>query len=235
VRAAMIPLATRAGAVESPFNAEQQRRFDEGFEKAVARYPAERRKAALLAVLHLAQDELGWLSEPAMAYVGHRLDVPPVRVREVATFYTMYRLRPVGRQVIGVCNSISCWSMGSEKILHHCEKRLGIRHGETTRDGHFSLEEVACLAACGGAPAVLVNNFTFHENVTPESMDALIDKLRGDPGKPMAPGPTPRIPLHSVEDQATPQGPKALGGAEGSLGRPAVSTAVEAGSTEKKP
>ncbi len=132
---------------------------------------------------------MGWLSEPAMAYVGSLLDVPPVRVREVATFYTMYHLKPVGRHHIGVCNSISCWSMGSEKILGHCVEKLGIRPGETTRDGHFSLEEVACLAACGTAPAVLVNNFTFVEGVTPASMDALFEKLRNEPGQRMTPPP----------------------------------------------
>jgi NADH-quinone oxidoreductase subunit E len=173
----MIPLATTAGSAPSPFNAEQQKRFDEGFEKAVAKYPPEKRKAALLPALHLAQDELGWLSDAAMAYVGMRLEVPAVRVREVATFYTMYRLRPVGKYVIGVCNSVSCWAMGAEKILHHCTEKLGIEPGETTRDGQFSLEEVACLAACGGAPAVLVNNFTYHENVTPQTVDALLEKL----------------------------------------------------------
>src|SRR5256885_7227557 len=91
----MIALSRQAGEVPSPFDVEQQRRFDEGFQKAVAKYPPERRRSALLAVLHLVQDELGWLPEPAMVYVGHRLDVPAVRVREVATFYTMYRLRPV--------------------------------------------------------------------------------------------------------------------------------------------
>src|SRR5919108_494594 len=96
----MVALSRQAEPVSSPFNPEQQRRFDEQFEKAIAKYPAERRRSALLAVMHLAQDELGWLSEPAMAYVGWRLDVPPVRVREVATFYTMYRLRPVGRHHI---------------------------------------------------------------------------------------------------------------------------------------
>src|SRR5438105_14410584 len=154
----MIPLATKAGPAPSPFSPEQQKRFDEAFGKAVAKYPPERRKAALLAALHLAQDELGWLPETAMAWVGHLLDVPPVRVREVATFYTMYRLRPVGRHHIGVCNSVSCWAMGAEKIIDHCAERLGIRPGETTRDGLFSLEEVACLASCGTAPAVLINN-----------------------------------------------------------------------------
>ena len=182
----MIPLGTKAGPVQSPFSPEQQRRFDQGFEKAVAKYPPERRKAALLPALHLAQDELGWLPEPAMTYVGQLLDVPPVRVREVATFYTMYRLRPVGRQHIGVCNSVSCWAMGSEKILKACSEKLGIHAGETTRDGQFSLEEVACLASCGTAPAVLINNFTYVESVTPQSLDSLIEKLRGEPGKTMA-------------------------------------------------
>ena len=184
----MIALSKKAGEVPSPFDAQQQRRFDEGFEKAVAKYPSDRRRAALLAVLHLAQDELGWLSEPAMAYVGFRLDVPPVRVREVATFYSMYRKHPVGRHHIGVCNSVSCWAMGSERILRHCEERLGIQPGQVTPDGQFSLEEVACLASCGTAPAALHNNFTYLENVTPDSIDDLISRLRGEPGQPMAPG-----------------------------------------------
>jgi NADH-quinone oxidoreductase subunit E len=211
----MIPLSTRAASpVQSPFTAEQQKRFDEGFARAAAKYPPERRKAALLAALHLAQDELGWLPEPAMAYVGHLLDVPPVRVREVATFYTMYRLRPVGRHHIGVCNSVSCWAMGAEKILDHCAQTLGIQPGETTRDGHFSLEEVACLASCGTAPAVLVNNFRYVENVNAQTMDRLIEKLRGMPGQEMAPGPAPRLPLAEHHQAAT--------------------TFAEAGSTERK-
>ena len=167
----MIALGTQTGPVESPFTAEQQQRFDAGLERAIAKYPSERRKAALLAALHLAQDELGWLSEQAMAYVGFRMDVPPVRVREVATFYTMYRLRPVGRHHIGVCNSISCWALGAENVLRQCSEMLGIRPGQTTADGHFSLEEVACLAACGNAPAALVNNFEYIHDVTPESLD----------------------------------------------------------------
>jgi NADH-quinone oxidoreductase subunit E len=225
----MIPLGTQSGQVQSPFTPDQQRRFETGFEVAVANYPPERRKAALLAVLHLAQDELGWLPEPAMAYVGARLGVPAVRVREVATFYTMYRLRPVGRHHIGICNSVSCWAMGAEKLIRHCEERLGIHAGETTGDGHFSLEEVACLAACGGAPAVLVNNFTYFEGVTPDAMSGLIRDLREQPGKPMAPGPAPRLrdPHANIERQDFPQ-------ATGSLGEPAVSTRPEAGSTERK-
>jgi NADH-quinone oxidoreductase subunit E len=219
----MIARGTEAAA-PSPFTPEQQRRFDEGFEWAVNKYPPERRKSALLAVLHLAQDQLGWLSEAALAYVGARLEVPAVRVREVATFYTMYRLKPVGRHHIGVCNSISCWAMGSEKILHHCEERLGIKAGQTTRDGHFSLEEVACLAACGNAPAVLVNNFTYHENVTPDSMSRLILELTSQPGQEMAPGPEPRRTLPMLERQSEPQ----------ATGPGAITTSAEAGTTEPR-
>src|SRR5438067_9884610 len=220
----MISLGTQVGPVESPFTPEQQQRFDAGLERAIAKYPSERRKAALLAALHLAQDELGWVSEPAMAYVAFRLDVPPVRVREVATFYTMYRLRPVGRHHIGVCNPVSCWAMGAEKLLRQCSEVLGIRTGETTGDGHFSLEEVACLAACGGAPAVLVNNFTFVENVTPDSMGRLIMELRDQPGQEMAKGPEPRRTMQVIESQSQPQ----------ATGPEAGTTAAESGSTEPK-
>ena len=216
----MVALSSQAGPISSPFSPEQQRRFDEGFEWAVNKYPPERRKSALLAVLHLAQDQLGWLTEQAMAYVGARLEVPAVRVREVATFYTMYRLWPVGRHHIGVCNSISCWAMGSEKILSHCEDRLGIRPGERTKDGQFSLEEVACLASCGTAPAVILNNFNYVENVTPESLDELIRRLREEPGQPMAPGVEPRHleDRHGIEKQSDPQ-------ATGTVGQ-AAATAV---------
>ena len=225
----MISLGTQAGPATSPFTPEQQQRFDAGLERAIAKYPPERRKAALLAALHLAQDELGWLSEPAMAYVGDRLDVPPVRVREVATFYTMYRLRPVGRHHIGVCNSVSCWAMGAEKLIQECAELLGIHPGETTADGHFSLEEVACLAACGNAPAVLVNNFTFVESVTPQSLQDLIRDLREKPGKPMATGPSPRLsdPRAHLEKQSDAQ-------ATGTLGQPALATRADAGTTERK-
>jgi len=189
----MIPLNAPAAPQRSPFDPERQKRFDEAFEKAVAKYPSERRKAALLAVLHIAQELLGWLPESAMAYVGYRLDVPPVRVREVATFYTMYRLRPTGRHHIEICNSVSCWAMGSEQLFSHCEEKLGIRRGETTADGKFSLGEVACLAACGGAPAALVNNYRYSENVTPAKLDQLIDELAKGPGLEMVVPPGEKI------------------------------------------
>src|SRR5260370_41696340 len=148
----MTPLGTTAGTAAPPFTPEQQRRFDEGFARAVAKYPPEKRKAALLAALHLAQDELGWLPEPAMMYVGKLLDVPAVRVREVATFYTMYRLHPVGRHHIGVCNSISCWAMGSQQILRYSQDRLLTRPGPGTHDGPVSLRAGARRASTRPAP-----------------------------------------------------------------------------------
>ena len=181
-RLAMIPLNPPAGPAPSPFDSERQKRFDAELEKAVAKYPSERRRAALLPCLHVAQDLLGWLPESAMAYVGWRLDIPPVRVREVATFYTMYRLKPTGRQHIEICNSISCWAMGSEKLFERCEQKLGLRRGEKTKDGQFSIGEVACLAACGGAPAVLINNYRYVEGMTPDSLEKLIDQLSTEPG-----------------------------------------------------
>jgi len=155
----MIPLPIRqAGPVESPFNAEQQGRFDAGLQRAIAKYPPERGKAALLAALHLVQDELGWLPEPAMAYVAFRLDVPragprgrhllhdvPAAPRGPAP-HRHLQLRVVLGDGIGEAPGPVC---GHARI----------HPGETTEDGHFSLEEVACLAACGNAPAMLLNNF----------------------------------------------------------------------------
>jgi len=114
--------------------------------------------------------------------------------------------------------------MGSEKILRHCEERLGIKTGQTTRDGQFSLEEVACLAACGNAPAVLVNNFTYYENVTPDSMNRLIHELTEKPGQEMAPGPEPRPTLPILEKQSEPQ----------ATGPGAITTSAESGTTEPR-
>ncbi|GAC1344703.1 MAG: hypothetical protein NVS2B9_04610 [Myxococcales bacterium] len=188
----MIQLNPAAGPVPSPFDPQQQKRFDDGLARAVAKYPADRTRAALLPALHLAQDLLGWLPDAAMAYVGFRLDVPPARVREVATFYTMYRLKPVGRHHIEVCNSVSCWAMGSEKILQRCEERLGIRPGEVSPDGRYSLGEATCLAACGSAPALLVNNYRYVEHVDEKALDALFADLDQAPGQAMASFPAPK-------------------------------------------
>ena len=153
------------------------------FETIVARYP--HRQAALLPVLHLAQAEFGWISPEAMEYVGGLLDVPPVKVQHVASLYTMYNLKPVGRFHVQVCTNTSCWLTGGVEILEHLKAKLGVGNKGTTADGLFTLEEVECLASCGTAPAIQVNDLKdsewpirYHEGQTVASADALIDALR---------------------------------------------------------
>lgn len=157
------------------------------FEKIVARYP--NRQAALLPVLHLAQEEFGYVSPEAMEYVGGLLGVPPIKVQHVATFYTMYNLKPVGRFHVQVCTNIACYLTGGPEIFAHLKRKLGVGNKGTTPDGLFTLEEVECLAACGNAPAIQLNDkedrewpIVYHENLTVASADALIDSLRGKAG-----------------------------------------------------
>jgi NADH-quinone oxidoreductase subunit E len=140
----------------------------------IARYPD--RRAALLPVLWIAQREWGFISKEAMEYVAGIIGVPPSEVYSVVSFYTMYKPRPEGRFVFQVCTNISCSLGGGDRIVQHLEKRLGVRLGETTRDGLFTLKSVECLACCEHAPAVQVNA-TNHYGVTEESMDQLIDRL----------------------------------------------------------
>ncbi len=121
-------------------------------EKEVAKYPTEQKQSAVMAALRIAQEEHGWLSEPLMDYVAQLLEMRPIQVYEVATFYSMYDLKPIGKHKISVCTNISCMLRGSDGIVKHLEKKLGIKMGETTADGKFTLKEVECLAACGGAP-----------------------------------------------------------------------------------
>lgn len=143
-----------------------------------AKFPPDRKRAALLAALTVVQREnSGWLTPELMEAVAEYLEVPPVAVEEVATFYSLYDLAPVGRHKIYVCNSISCWLGGSERVMKHLEQRLGIKAGETTPDRRFTLKQAECLAACGGAPAMMVGT-EYHENVTPDKVDALLARLK---------------------------------------------------------
>ena len=165
------------------FSENAQRRFD----LIVGRYP--NRQAALLPVLHLAQAEFGHVSPEVMDFVGHLLGVPPIKVQQVATFYTMYNLAPVGRFHVQVCTNISCYLTGGKEILCHLKQKLGLENKGTTADGVFTLEEVECLAACGTAPALQVNDphdpewpIAYHENQTVASADALIERLRAKAG-----------------------------------------------------
>ena len=144
--------------------------------KIKKRYPEGRQKSALLPVLHIAQAENnGWLSSEVMDYVASLLEIQPIEVYEVATFYSMFNLQPVGNCVIEVCQTGPCWLNGSEEILAHFEKRLGIKAGETSSDGRFTLKTVECLAACGNAPVIQVGT-EYHENLTTAKADELLEK-----------------------------------------------------------
>lgn len=142
------------------------------------KYPENQKRSALLPALHIAQAEhAGWLSKEIIEAVALYLEQPPICAFEVATFYSMYDLEPVGKHKINVCTNISCMLRGSEHIAEHLKKRLGIGFGETTPDGKFTLKEVECLAACAGAPMIQLDR-DYHENLTPEKIDALLEELK---------------------------------------------------------
>ncbi|MEI7522809.1 MAG: NADH-quinone oxidoreductase subunit NuoE [Mariniphaga sp.] len=144
----------------------------------IKRYPPGRQKSALLPVLHIAQSEnSGWLSPGMMDYVAYLLEIQPIEVYEVASFYSMFNLKPVGNCVIEVCHTGPCWLNGAEKIIAHFEARLGIKPGETTADGKFTLKTVECLAACGNAPVIQVGQ-EYHENLTAEKADKLLEQWK---------------------------------------------------------
>ncbi len=146
--------------------------------KIIARYPEGRQKSALLPVLHLAQSEFdGWLSVPVMDYVASLLSLKPIEVYEVATFYTMFNTKPVGKCLIEVCQTGPCWLRGAKDIVDHIKSRLNIEVGETTSDGMFTLKTVECLGSCGTAP-MLQCGADFYENLTPEMIDDMIEKWR---------------------------------------------------------
>ena len=144
----------------------------------MARYPEGRSKSALLPILHIAQSENdGWLSVNAMDAVAHVMGLQHIEVYEVASFYSMYNLHPVGTYVLDVRRTTPCMLRGSDDLISHLEKKLGVHCGETTKDGMFTLKGVECLGSCGTAP-MLQCGATFHENLTIERADALIDELR---------------------------------------------------------
>jgi NADH-quinone oxidoreductase subunit E len=140
-------------------------------------FPTE--QALLLPLLHEIQNEKGWVSLDSMKEAGEFLNLPLSKVREVASFYTMYRLQPIGKVDVQICTNISCWLNGADKVLACAEKKLGIHAGQTTKDGKFTLTQVECLAACGTAPAVQINQDYF-EQVTEEQMKDLLDQASRD-------------------------------------------------------
>ncbi|MDB5134769.1 MAG: NAD(P)H-dependent oxidoreductase subunit [Mucilaginibacter sp.] len=149
------------------------------FDDIVSRYPKGKQKSALLPILHLVQAEFGWVSAPAMDKVAAHLGLEPIEVYEVATFYSMYFMRPQGKYVLEVCRTGPCGLVGAEKIMDHIEQKLGVKEGEITPDGLFSWRGVECLAACGYGPVLQIGpEYTFYENLTNESVDTLIDGLK---------------------------------------------------------
>lgn len=143
----------------------------------IAKYPKEWRQSACMASLRIVQDANGgWLTPSLMDDVAAYLGMPNISVYEVATFYSMYELKPVGKHKICVCTNVSCMINGSDKIVDHLEKKLGITFGETTEDDQFSLKEVECLGACGGAPMMQIGR-QYYENLTPEIVDSILDGL----------------------------------------------------------
>ncbi|HEY8402857.1 MAG TPA: NAD(P)H-dependent oxidoreductase subunit E [Cytophagaceae bacterium] len=146
----------------------------------ISRYPKGRQKSALLPILHLAQKEFGgWLSVPVMDYVASLLNIKPIEVYEVATFYTMYNMKPVGKCMIEFCHTGPCMAKGVEEIMEYTEQKLGIKMGETTPDGKFTIKGVECLGACGYAPMAQIGKF-YYEHLTKEKIDKIIEEF----GKP---------------------------------------------------
>ena len=146
-------------------------------QEILQRYPTDRQASAVMPILTLAQKQNnGWLSKAAIAYVAEYLSLPEIRVWEVASFYSMYFLNPVGKYVVSVCGTTPCALKGSSKIMKACEKWLGISAGETTKDGMFTLLEVECLGACSNAPMIQVNDDYF-EDLTPETTKNILEKL----------------------------------------------------------
>ncbi len=143
-------------------------------EKMLTRYPT--RQAALLPVLWVAQETWGWISKEAAEEVARILEVPPAHVDGVLTFYTMFNLRPVGKNLLQICSSISCHLAGAGRLLERCKKRLGVNLEETTPDGKFTVVEVECIAGCDRAPSMMVND-TYYEPMDEKKLDALLDKL----------------------------------------------------------
>jgi NADH-quinone oxidoreductase subunit E len=152
---------------------ELQRKID----RELAKYPADQRQSAVMSALAYAQDEHGWLSTDVMDAVAGYLGMPPVAVYEVATFYTMYNLKPQGRFKVTVCTNLPCALSGANKAAEHLKSRLGVDFNETTADGTFTLKEGECMGACGDAPVLLVNDRRMCSFMSDDKLDGLVDEL----------------------------------------------------------
>jgi NADH-quinone oxidoreductase subunit E len=155
-------------------------------DKIIAKYPPGRQASAVLPLLDLAQRQVGgWLPRAAMDHVAATLDMAPIRVYEVATFYTMFNLKPVGKYLLQVCRTTPCWLRGSDKLTETCQRKLGIGLKDTTPDGKFTLVEVECLGTCANAPVIQIND-DFFEDLDPLKLERLLDSLAR--GKPVTAG-----------------------------------------------
>lgn len=143
----------------------------------LTKYPAEERQAAVMSSLRIVQTERGWLSKESLTEVAQYLRIPEIAAMEVASFYNMYDLNPVGQYKISICTNISCMLRDSDAIVNHLKHKLGVGFNEVTPDGKFCLKEGECMGACGGAPLMIVNNHTMHEFLTPEKVDAILEEL----------------------------------------------------------
>lgn len=147
-------------------------------QEIIARYPEGKQKSALIPLLHIAQEQNnGWLDVPVMDHVAELLHIKPIEVYEVATFYTMFNMKPVGKYVFEVCRTGPCMLNGSDQIIDYIKEKLNINEGETTPDGLFTLKPAECLGACGYAPMMQLGKY-YKEHLTPEKVDAIIDECR---------------------------------------------------------
>lgn len=188
------PLDLHADYQPKDFSFQDQSAVDE----IIGRYPAGRQQSACMPLLDLAQRQVGaegaqatppyggWIPRAAMDEIARILEMPPMKVYEVATFYSMYNLAPVGKYLLQMCTTTPCWLCGAGKVVEACEKNLGIHVGESTKDGLFTMMEVECLGACANAPMIQIND-DFYEDLTPESMTEILASLKK--GVMPAPGP----------------------------------------------
>jgi NADH-quinone oxidoreductase subunit E len=143
----------------------------------LTKYPADQRQAAVMSALRIVQTERGWLSKESITEVAQYLGMPEIAAMEVATFYNMYDLSPVGKYKVTICTNISCMLRGSDEIVNHLQQKLGVGFNEITPDGKFCLKEGECMGCCGGAPLMHVNNTQMHEFLTTEKVDAILEEL----------------------------------------------------------
>ena len=146
-------------------------------DREIAKYPSGQKQSAVMSALRIAQDEKGWLAPETIEFVAGYLGMPPIAAHEVATFYNMYNLEPVGKHKITVCTNLPCTLMGAESAVEYLKRKLGIGFGETTPDGKFTLKEGECMGACGDGPLFLVNNTKMCAKLSPEAIDAILAGL----------------------------------------------------------